>query len=750
MHTLHGGPPGATYALYGAREALLHAPLQFADEAAIGAFIDPWFKTVGGQEIFRLALIAQGTAALSGPGLHGQVVRALKTGVLRAAPVPVSGHAPPPTEPAKAELSGKPFVMPPRINPLPTPPPPEPQRKLAVEISGKTEGRSPLEIHSRPLGRSAPLQHLSGFDSGTDPQRTQLEVHGLTDTPHQLTLSVPLTGGGAMELPLGTSLTPVEKSLQKKRWETVLVRIVPFIYMDAEHTRARAALTPEGWLVMFVNGYLHREWWSNGQGMFRDVNLGARDGVGDNRVARGQPQDHLLAPGDLNGQQQKVELLYSRQMLSWATLMKLGGIAPDDARFSAAEKQRAAAIAVDEDLRKQFLVTLDLSGHADGFPAESGAIGPVAKAPVWPVDYLDRRRGSGIAVAYLAPVFRKKQVIVVLCTLGIFSGRLEAQVYVWDLDDTDSLVENYAKGKLLTALMARDWADKEIKLKTDRLHTPGAKIMTGHAPNIKKEVLKKIKTGRDYQDALRQAEPDADPEAVAESVYQRRSARGWYGANSDYTSLYEAIEAIEDEHFVFRVQVAAGDWRNDLRAAADHLKKQTERIQAETDYPELGIKGVHYEAGMHQVIAVTHSQGGLIERYSSEVSGARGLIQGIIHPPQSTHHRCASAVPAFFRRRERRAGRPVFAVPDQRQHLHRNPWPHQPSLYPHGRADGGGLVFTSSQRLRPPPRSQTRRLAALPTARLQAGGNHGRFQRAVPARQSGPDQPQTLRRGRQT
>lgn len=45
--------------------------------------------------------------------------------------------------------------------------------------------------------------------------------------------------------------------------------------------------------------------------------------------------------------------------------MKLGGLAPDDPRFSAAEKQRAAAIAVDQDVRKQFLVTLDLFGHRE-------------------------------------------------------------------------------------------------------------------------------------------------------------------------------------------------------------------------------------------------------------------------------------------------------------------------------------------------------------------------------------------------
>ena len=368
MHILHG-IPGPTCALYGAREALLQAPLPLIGDAAIDAFLDTCWPIVSAREAFRAALIAQGVFALpDATGLRAQAAGALKSGVLRVAPVAVSGLHPVKTEPAQAALSGKPFVMPPRLSPRPTLPPPAPAYKLAVEISGKTPSRGVLDIHSCPVDRSAPRRHLSGFDSGSDAHRTQLEVHGLDATPHQLTLSVPLSGAGVMELPLGRAMTPVEKSVQKSRWDIVLTPVVPLIYTGLQSTRAQSVLAPEGYLVMYVNGYLHREWWSNGCGMFRDVPLGARDGVGDARRARGQPQDHLLAPHVLDGQPQKVELVYSRARFSWATLMKLGGLAPDDARFSAEEKQRAANIAVDEDLRKQWLVTLDLSGHASRSP----------------------------------------------------------------------------------------------------------------------------------------------------------------------------------------------------------------------------------------------------------------------------------------------------------------------------------------------------------------------------------------------
>ena len=469
-----------------------------------------------------------------------------------------------------------------------------------MEITGRTPGRSLLEIHNRPVDRSAPLQHLPSFDSGTDAHRTQLEVHGLRDTPHQLTLNVPLAGGGAMELPLGRPLTPVEKSLRKSRWDILLTPVVPLIYTDLQTTRARAVIAPEGYLVMYVNGYLHREWWSNGQGAFRDVPLGARDGVGNTRRARGQPQDHLLAPQVLDGQPQKVELVYSRALLAWPTVLKLGGIAPDDTRFSAAEKQRAAAVAVDDELRKQWLVTLDLSGHASGFNVDTGPIGPVAGAPMWAPDPLRDLRGRGIALAYLAPVFRKKQVLVWIFEHGIFGARLwdpagdnKETRFVWDPNNEDGIVKAYAKSKL-SALMARDWSDDEIKLKAERLHNPKAEVMTGHEPHIKKDVLKELKTTRTYQNALRQAGPDADPEAVAEAVYQRRSARGSYGVLKEYIPLFEAIEALEDEDYIHIVHAVGGDWRNDLAAAGEHLKREIERILKITDYPELGTKGVHY------------------------------------------------------------------------------------------------------------------------------------------------------------
>ena len=79
MHVLHG-IPGTTCALYGAREALLHAPLSLAGDAAIDAFLDTCWSIVSAREAFRAALIAQGVFALpDATGLRVQAAGALKS-----------------------------------------------------------------------------------------------------------------------------------------------------------------------------------------------------------------------------------------------------------------------------------------------------------------------------------------------------------------------------------------------------------------------------------------------------------------------------------------------------------------------------------------------------------------------------------------------------------------------------------------------------------------------------------------------
>ncbi|MBI3776036.1 MAG: hypothetical protein HY273_10875 [Gammaproteobacteria bacterium] len=655
MHVLHGGPVGTTYALYGAREPLLHPPVQFADEAAIHAFLEPYFQAISAREQIRQALIAQGIFALAdSTGLRSQTTHALQTGILRPAPVAVSGLQP--TELARPSFSGQPYIPPRRENPRPEPKPPEPRYKIALEIAGQSADSLAGALAISPQDSPNALRMLPSHAHGTDSHRLESALKGLPNTPFSLWYQINMQGGAPMRLHLIESIQPVDQDAQQARWPTVLVPVLPLRHNDAaKNSRSEATRPAHGWMYVFINGFLFRELQVvNTQGTLRDVDLGAADGVGDQRTARGLSTNQIVVPYLLAGEEQKVAMVYSRRPFTWAALMKLGGINPADPRFTAVVKKDAAAIPVDDNLRKQFLQPVDLSSYGSGFSATAGAVGPVADAlrndDPEARDPLSNWREERVPVVYLVDRPAKKTVVPVPYVAGIFGSREEnlsssdLGVYVWDPDDTKAITKAYAKS-LLSAFVQRDWTDAEINDKTQRLHHPGATVMTGHDPDAKADVLKAIKASEHFQRRLHDAGPNADEDVAAEQEYQRRKTRGWFGVLSDYVPLFEAIEAIDDEHFIYVAYAVGTDWRNDLSKAAEHLKTQIDRIQAITDYPELGTKGVHYEAGTHKALVVTHSQGSLIARYASEVLGANANIQGIVHLNQPT-----TGAPVLYRR----------------------------------------------------------------------------------------------------
>lgn len=136
-------------------------------------------------------------------------------------------------------------------------------------------------------------------------------------------------------------------------------------------------------------------------------------------------------PYVVNGTEQKVEMIYSRRQFTWATLMKLGGLSPDDERFTVAVKQKAAAVAKDDDLRKKWLQLLDLVSYRSGFDTKSGTLGPIADA-IRPAkhqrDTLEAWRSEPVPVVYLRDSLPKKTVIPVIYVPGIFGSILNVKM----------------------------------------------------------------------------------------------------------------------------------------------------------------------------------------------------------------------------------------------------------------------------------------------------------------------------------
>ncbi len=287
MHVLYGGTASATYALYGAREPLLLPPLQFADAAAIHVFIELYWQTAAAIEIFRQALVAQGIFALTDYApLRAQVVHALQSGLLRAAPVAVSGLQPVKTEPARASFSGQPYVPPRRENPRPEPTPPEPRYKIALEIAGQRADGVAGALAISPVDIPSALRMLPSHSQGTDLHRLECALNGLPNTPFSLWYPINMQGGSPMRLRLIKSLQPVDQDAQQARWPTVLVPVLPLRHLTPQLDRTQAMGVSSGWIYVYLNGHLWRELQViNTHGTLRDVDLGANDGVGDSRAA---------------------------------------------------------------------------------------------------------------------------------------------------------------------------------------------------------------------------------------------------------------------------------------------------------------------------------------------------------------------------------------------------------------------------------------------------------------------------------
>ena len=603
----------------------------------------------GGYHGFDLNMISQ--------SLHGQALSlypAIGGGMLPAAPAAKPQSTPSP----------KPQAQP---RPKKEKPAEDINYKIQLEIAGQDAeldlvGKLSISPASSPKRRES----IPARNKSADKHRVEWLINKVENVPHRFWYSIDIQHSSPMQIMLSEGLLPVADTTQQARWPTVLVPLLPLRFTDPpDNHRDMADWLNNGWVYVFLNGYLWRELQVvNERGAMRDVDLGARDGVGDKRVARGHGTSQIVVPHLLEGQEQTIEIAYSRLPFTWDTLCKLGGIAPNDDRFTDKDKQTAKNIARDDGLRKDWLQKVDLSGYGAGFQSSTANVGPIASAMPNVGDYfLKRLRTQPLPVVYLEDKPLKKKVIPVIFVPGIFGSRLglpqrnpdkpdPKKDYVWDPDNRGPLVKYYAKSKW-SAIFARDWSDDEINEKTTRLHRTHVSVMTCHSDKSKQRILKALKESRYFKHSVAQAGSYADKQQLLDAIYQRRAERGWFGTVSDYVLLLEAIELMEDNDYRYVCYASGQDWRNDLTEEAKKFKTEIDRIQAITEYPELGANGVHYEAGSEQVIVVTHSQGGLIARYASEVLGAEekanngtgSKIYGMVHLNQPT-----TGSPLLYRR----------------------------------------------------------------------------------------------------
>ncbi len=174
-----------------------------------------------------------------------------------------------------------------------------------------------------------------------------------------------------------------------------IMQVTPVRFLEPEGTKL-AHLRP-GYLYVYVDGHLWRELKVDtetnhdlrdiGSWMFYDVDLARYQGWDVRPYSRDGGQRGIIAlPRKIAGETPKVEVAYSEVQWSWEYICRLGGMAEDDPRYLAdyAPNRRFAGIAVDENLRKSRLQSIDLAGYveSDKSPEQirKGYLLPVSQA----------------------------------------------------------------------------------------------------------------------------------------------------------------------------------------------------------------------------------------------------------------------------------------------------------------------------------------------------------------------------------
>ena len=264
-----------------------------------------------------------------------------------------------------------------------------PAHWVGVEIwarwPGKGAGRglhaARALLYAEPAEGERSRVGLAALGAARDDDGRQLVAAGVEAGAHHLWLMTPAEDGPAVLAPLARGVEPAAGDTAPPSWDTALVPVLPLVHTGPEADPGNAALPGEGWLYVFVDGRLWREFAVRpraGACVLREVDLG-RHLLENHRPATGIGDPVLLLPARLAGRVPRVHVLYSHVQLSWIQLMKLGGLAPDDPRWD----ERRPAQAPGED-QKQALarraVRVPLPASPGALPAQ-GPLVDVARVP---------------------------------------------------------------------------------------------------------------------------------------------------------------------------------------------------------------------------------------------------------------------------------------------------------------------------------------------------------------------------------
>lgn len=200
-------------------------------------------------------------------------------------------------------------------------------------------------------------------EGNNGPHQRELVLENLTPGRKRLSLMLPDTHHQHHKIPLGFGETVAfDAELGEPPAD-----LVPVTFLRHIPDEGLGPLR-DGWVYVFVNGYLWREVRFSLDGhQLRDVHLGWEKGL-DRRRASGQANDLMILPWKLDHAECTVQLAYSEEQWSWNRIDQLGGMNPQDPRQKQGDQVESPYDpAYSEQQRTDRLVTLDLSAVDDDF-----------------------------------------------------------------------------------------------------------------------------------------------------------------------------------------------------------------------------------------------------------------------------------------------------------------------------------------------------------------------------------------------
>ena len=234
-----------------------------------------------------------------------------------------------------------------------TPVTPSPDQKIVVEFAGQWPSNAACLM----LGKTdAQKEKVTVSKVDHDNQHRSLATFkDLESEPKTLYIRIPCPGQPTpILLKLAEDLTPVDKDTDMDEWDNVLVPVRPLAYLDGSFDKAKASELQGGYLYLFWNNKLWREFEITDKGYYQDIDveyyrqLEAEEQQKDqplviNRIADGFAMPHIWVPykiaGEVQQQDTGLKLMFSPKQKRFSQI---------EALESDSDKLDAASTPLDE------------------------------------------------------------------------------------------------------------------------------------------------------------------------------------------------------------------------------------------------------------------------------------------------------------------------------------------------------------------------------------------------------------------